>query len=333
MKIKRFPLLLLLFLLVFPSCSNPDRPLTVGELAEMAGVLYNSEVFPDPGIPASRGDAAMLFMQCIPEDGLPLINSVFGITDVHSSRTAPVADSRHILALCRAGVMTVDENGLFRPGAPVTRREAAQILDRLRDPGKRLRYEILPANGVTARLSDYHFTTDDGKTLSLGYHTSAEWEAFLGDAVPMSETVHEHHSIDGFFRGDPLSSSYRSETYQPAEEGKSITAVYEDFTVSYLTADRDPLGVFVWVLSGTAPGTADMRGIHAGCTRDEVEAQYSDHPIRYTDETDAVGSFAEYAYYHTEFKDPSGEPVYISYRADPGTGTVLEISLNCSISG
>ena len=308
--------------------SSPDSRLTIGELIGMVspGVSAVSADFPDDTAPVTRAEAAHIFASCLPEAEPVHINAVFGISDVHSSRNLPVPYSEDIFLLCRAGILTVDtETYRFHPDDLITQGEAEEIITRLADPSARQRYEILPTNGIGYSFSDYSITVQDGKSLSLGYHTMEEFQAFLGDAVPVKETVSDHGSIDYSFD--------ENGSYFAYEEGKIVRAEYEDYSITYLIADRDPLGVFVWVLCGNSGSVSDMRGVSVGCTREEVEALYPDHDIHYMDETDAIGSFATEAFFNTSFAHPSGEQIYVTYTVNPDTGKVTSTSLHCPISG
>ena len=310
---------------------GPDSNPSIGELIDMAAEIYPgvravSADFPDDTAFASRAEAAHIFASCLPEAGLEHINAVFGISDVHSSRNLPVKYSEDILLLCRAGVLAVDtETYLLHPNELITRGEAQEIITLLTNPSARHRYEILPTNGIGYTLSDYSITVRDGTSLSLGYHTMEEFKAFIGDQVPIEENISDHASIDYSFD--------ENGNYLAHEEGKIVRAEYEDYSITYLIADRDPLGVFVCVLCGNSGSVSDMRGVSAGCTREEVETLYTDHNITYMDETDAIGSFATEAFFNTSFAHPSGEQIYVSYTVNPDTGKVTSTSLHCSISG
>ena len=85
------------------------------------------------GAPASR--ALFAWMVDAVAGELPVLNETAGVPDV----TEETADAEAILRLYQAGVLTgVDEAGTFMGSAPLTRGQAAILLNRVLNPDARM---------------------------------------------------------------------------------------------------------------------------------------------------------------------------------------------------
>ena len=92
----------------------------------------------DPNAIFTRQEFAAFIDKSLPLSALPAINSITtgAIPDVYPSDEA-------IYRLYRAGILSGrDEQGSFRPGAPITRAEVAVILIRLADPNERVLFSL-----------------------------------------------------------------------------------------------------------------------------------------------------------------------------------------------
>lgn len=105
--------------------------------AERAGIIFQEE-YKDFDAPASRADVARMFASCIDGGDLKRINRVAWIPDV----TPETSSWSCVYALYNAGVLAGDTSGRFRPGETITRAEAAAVLNRVADPGKRLSFSM-----------------------------------------------------------------------------------------------------------------------------------------------------------------------------------------------
>lgn len=141
----------------------PDECISVAEVIVMAArinsVYYDKKIYSEPGAwytkyityalsagiirgnqfvkynrEATRQEMAALFYKTLPMSEYPAINTVESIPDFDKD----AVDSEAVYALYRAGVLTGDEDGFFRPKDTVTRAEAAAILIRTIVPERRV---------------------------------------------------------------------------------------------------------------------------------------------------------------------------------------------------
>lgn len=105
--------------------------------AEENGII-SPEEYGNFNVPASRADVAQMFANCINGEDLGRINRIAWIPDV----TPETSCWSCVYALYHAGVLAGDDSGRFRPGDTITRAEAAAILNRVADPGKRLSFSL-----------------------------------------------------------------------------------------------------------------------------------------------------------------------------------------------
>ena len=227
---------------------------TYVDYAEAQGILQPGE-FEDYTACASRGEMAHILAAALPEEQLAHINAIFAVPDVSSLDTEPVPYAEDILRLYRAGVLLGDaETHTFRPRDSITRAETAALAARLALPEERQRLELLPVNGASAALPEAALIREDGASLSLGYHSWEELFAFVGEEYAKESA--------GLF----LSLDWEENEGHPVygEEGSRIRAEYPGFTLEYLVADRDPLGVYVLRLESGSADLRDSRGIRTG---------------------------------------------------------------------
>jgi len=119
----------------------------------LEGELAETEDFDRP---AARWEVASLFAASRPVGELPDINVVEAVPDVAAD--APYGGAVYLLY--RAGVLTGDDDGSFRPLQPIVREEAAAILLRIAEPARRQLREPLPAPGSEADAPGVRPDTD-----------------------------------------------------------------------------------------------------------------------------------------------------------------------------
>ena len=272
----------------------PDQPwfMPYVEYALEEGILQPDEFAGRMEDPITRGELAHLLAAALPKSELSHINAIFAVPDVISLETEPVEYWRDILVLYRAGVLLGDRGThAFRPKDGITRAETAAAVVRMALPEERQRLELLPLNGASGALPEAALRRADGTGLSLGYHPWAEFFAFVGEARA-EEAADLWISLD-------LDMSMGYPVY--AEEGCRITAVYPDFTVEYLIADRDPQGMYILRLECTGDDLEDSRGNKAGTVLRRL-----------------FGAFPE-----TELLRETGDADTVLYTARVGTPEVL----------
>jgi hypothetical protein len=233
------------------------------------GLLEPGE-YPDPGAYATRAQLAHLLSRAVPDTFLPHINAIFAIPDVSRDGLTDVPYSADILRLYRAGILLGDAGDhSFRPMDGISRAEAAAAAVRVAQPDARQRLELLPLSGASAPIPQAALTGSDRRSLSLGYHTWEEFFAFAGD-----ETAKE--SADLWLSAD-VDESRGYPIY--GEEGSLIRAEYGDFTVTYLLADRQPMGVYILELDTSRAGVRDSLGVTPGISLRSLQERLGELPM------------------------------------------------------
>ena len=113
-------------------CKNDGNYGAYRDYAENCGIILRGE-FPDLTKEATRQEMAYVFSQALPKECLAQISSVDAISDMEMS----LKYYECALTMAGAGVMSVSEDGEFRPDANVTRAEAAAMIEKLVHPGSR----------------------------------------------------------------------------------------------------------------------------------------------------------------------------------------------------
>lgn len=108
------------------------------EYAKEYGIILENE-FPTPDAPAQRGDVALIFSRCLPDEYFSKINDIHNIPDVDENSLWNDA----LLKLYNAGILTgSDEYGFFRPKDSITHDEMMAMLNRILFPKSRISFEI-----------------------------------------------------------------------------------------------------------------------------------------------------------------------------------------------
>lgn len=107
------------------------------ERAKSYGILPEALLEADMNRAATRAELAAILAGVLPKEELTPINQVEDIADY--SKTEPYWDA--VVTLYRAGVLTGDTSGRFRPDQSIRRSELAAVLSRLTLPENRIRME------------------------------------------------------------------------------------------------------------------------------------------------------------------------------------------------
>lgn len=230
--------------------------------AKRTGLISQSG-YPNYDAKATRSDMAYIFISSLYVEDLPRINRVAWISDISDDDYI-----HYIYALYNAGILAGDDTGNFRPNDAITRAEAAAILTRLADPGKRVRFNSLTAapgilvesdNGVL-RMSvpaghDWKMSSEEAgsdSTMTI-YNAGASIEAWIMDKDSWSMSTEdsaesaarfaeeEGYTIDreiyfGWFRG---LHAYQFLYSYTAGSGASLDGMF-------ICVENDDYLVYMW---------------------------------------------------------------------------------------
>ena len=283
---------------------------TYVDYAEATGILAPGE-FDDLTAFATRAEMAHILAGALSESEADHVNAIFAISDVISTSTPAVPYSGDILRLYRAGILWGDaETHAFRPNDLITRAETAAAVIRMVLPEERQRLELLSVSGASGAIEQVYLQKESGETLCLGYHPWEEFFAFVGTESAV-ESADLYVSLDcDESLGYPVFG----------EEGSLIQAEYGEYTLEFMIADRNPMGVYVFRIESRAEGVTDSRGICIGTPLRNLMQAFPDTDLtRESGGTESVW-----------FSGTLGEPAVVYRYAVSWDGRVSSIAMACA---
>ena len=251
--------------------------------------------FADYNKPATRAQFAVILSAALPDEALPVINTVTTLPDVHPEESHGAA----VYRLYRAGVLSGnDAYGTFTPRNSITRAEAAAILSRMVQPSLRKTLALkvkdpIPPTGVDVSIYIGSSQLKVGQTLALDVRLRPEGAA----------------SALTWRSSDPTVASVDDQGVVTAHKAGQVTisaAAYNGVTGTL----RTPLtvtgtgGVLQYAL--TADGTGyEITGCSADAFIAHIQAVYNGLPVK------AIrgGAFMNCTKLHT-FTVDAGHPVF-----------------------
>ena len=145
---------------------------------------------------ATRQELAVLFYKALPMQEYAKINDVDAIPDFNIN----ALDAQAIYGLYRAGVLTGDADGHFRPKDTVTRAEAAVILVRAIDPGRRVAFNPVGAGAGPDNLA-YFIKVNAAGQITASILLNASTASFVFETYTATITG----AVEGKFESDTRS--------------------------------------------------------------------------------------------------------------------------------
>lgn len=110
-------------------------------LSQATGAAMNGKPANMEGVTAARQDLFACLAEVVPQEALPVINSISSLPDT---------DDEEVLRFYQAGILTgMDQFGTFKGDNPLSRKEMAAMLSRIARPSLRVKFTPASAPGST----------------------------------------------------------------------------------------------------------------------------------------------------------------------------------------